>query len=186
MTEFLSKFLEAFLPNLVATLIAVGLGIPIGLWFNRRMLASAEPLKAQDEQHHLETALLTLEHSLTANRPRLQKVTEMLDEGPILLDFDLDISTWEAVRTEVVPYLHSPQLSSRLAHHFGRLGSVVKLQELYVSLVVKDLSSALSHVRQVKKIAHDALNRAAKAANSDAAELITELSSRRTSGPAAP
>ncbi len=129
----MERFFEAFWPDFASTVLGLFLGLPLALWAERRIASYSQRIKRQEEQRQFAVALQILTQTLTANRDRLRDLIRRLESGRVPFDTELDTSTWEAVKSEVTQHLQDPLLQGRIAYHFSRLGSVARLNNLYLN-----------------------------------------------------
>lgn len=64
---------------------------------------------------------------------------------------ELETTTWDAVRGEITPLLHNPELQARLAHHFSQVAHVIKLNDQFVEFHVGP-SASMSTSEQMRNL----------------------------------
>src|SRR3954452_14815408 len=140
----------AFGSDLAATVIGVIIGVPFALWLNRRTVTHAEQVRTDAGQARVVQALASLSRSLGDNRQRLQAVVRERERDETPFPLVLDVSTWAAVGGQLVGSLHDPDLLSRLAHHYDRLGQLRRLNEHIFEITV-GVASALATAETARK-----------------------------------
>jgi hypothetical protein len=151
----LEPFWQAFLPNLASTLVGALLGIPLGLWLNRRVVSHGEVLRRDADRVRVAHALQVLARALADNRERLKVFAATLSESKTLFDPALDASAWDAVKGDLTTELSDPALRQQLAYHFSRVQSLLKLNDDYIHFIVgvgASMSSATSARQSLNKV----------------------------------
>lgn len=149
-------FWQGFWPNLASTVVGALLGIPLGLWINRRIVAQGEAVRVEGERRKVGHALQVIEGALRDNHSRLSTFANVLANSTTNYYLPLDTSAWDAVRTDLTTELSDPQLRQRLAYHFDRVGALVKLNDEYVYYLV-GVGASMSSSPEVKKGLHSVL-----------------------------
>jgi hypothetical protein len=144
-------FWDSFWPNLASTVAGVILGLPVALWLNRRALEHGERIRTAGERTRVADALSVMGEVMKLNSSQLDNLIKVLSEDKALFDPSLDTSAWESVRSDISSEV-DPNLRRRLAHHFGRLESLVKLNELYLSFIIGTNASMSSAADTKKKL----------------------------------
>src|SRR6267378_4234999 len=144
-----SSFWSDFLSNLLATLIGVIVGVPAGLWLNRRAVAQAEEKRKTTARSELAHTLDVLGLALNANRPRLQRLSQVIVQNQAMYDTGLDSSAWDAVQPYLTSDAGDSAIRQRLAYHFSRLDSVRRLSDRLLRYAV-GVESALEGADKVR------------------------------------
>jgi len=126
------SFLSDFWPNLAATVVGVTLGIPIGLWTNRKMIAHEKQTQDAEDRARFRTGLEEVLAILRANAFNAEVTVcilrdEVVEDVPP--DPKLDSTAWEAYRSDVASMLRDPRLHVRLALYFERVALAKRLAE---------------------------------------------------------
>ena len=139
-----ASFFTSFWPNFTATMIAVVVGIPAGLWLNRRAEESAAEARAVEQRHEYD-------RRLSEERLRTCEALEQLEPvvrahkswfailgawGNLNEIFDGPLSElWVILRGQVVPsHLTDRRLFGDLGIHFERCTRLDELVRLRASL----------------------------------------------------
>ena len=144
---FLKSFLPNFWPNLASTIMAIVIGIPIALWLTRYQQAVQERVQQTEQMDRLRNALTTVAGSIEFNRGQLDQLAKNLAGDRAPFEAGLDLSAWDASKTEIIPFLRDAELQRRIGHHFERLASVARLTNLYLDQVA-GVQSALQSSAQ--------------------------------------
>jgi hypothetical protein len=131
----MEEFLTAFWPNLAATVLGIAIGVPIALWLNRIAVGAARREELSAEKTQLLNACDVIEGILNFNNGVIiQYITELnSDQARWLLD--LNTTTWGAVSADFSSNLTPPALRSRMSHQFGRVATLVWMNEQYLGFV---------------------------------------------------
>jgi hypothetical protein len=162
----------------MATTLGLIIGVPLSLWVNRRIILYSENLKDKEKKQRLSIALQTLIQSLNENIQRLDDIAHILQLERLKLGFILDTSAWEAVKPEVIQYLHEPNLQGKIAYHFAKLSSFEKLNLLYQDYNIGILSSIME-TQEVKASLKATLIGQASNLSSEAKEIIEGIKSAK-------
>lgn len=122
-----NEFKLGFWANYLSTALGVGLGIPIALWLNEQALSESGRLQNQENHKRLMATLRTLHRAIESNSDRFVNLGSMLKNGTPVFSTQLDTSTWDAVKSEVIPLLRDPIMQSRLAYHFSQVNEINRL-----------------------------------------------------------
>jgi hypothetical protein len=125
-------FWPSFWPNLASTLVGLVLGIPLALWVNQKINEQAERARGSQESVRLAQALSVVVESIADNSRDLKGVLEILIQDRVPLYMSPDVSTWDVVKPEIVPFAHDPVLVSRVAAYFAHVSDVPKLHAEYL------------------------------------------------------
>jgi hypothetical protein len=131
-----SSFWELFWPTLAATLAGVVVGVPIALWVNRAALRATIRREESLSRDRLRSGLESVLAALSHNKNQLGALAARFGQDRPPFEASVDASAWDESREEVVPFLKVPDLQRRIAWHFSRLKSVLRLNALYVELAV--------------------------------------------------
>lgn len=110
--------------SILATVSSLVIGVPLSLWFNRKLFAYTQDLRSQEESKRLSIAFEALEHSLNSNIKKLNHLVNILNENQIFIFSGLDISSWDAVKLEVEQYHRKTTFNSVVAFYFSQLSSL--------------------------------------------------------------
>jgi hypothetical protein len=126
-----SDFFWDFLSNTLATMVGVGVGLPVGFWFERRLERGREKKTEARRQQELRGFLLMLEASLVANLASIQSCE--IDIGTKRLRFDagLELFTWDAIKSQVAELLDDHFFRVRVTQYFARLKMFESLVAAY-------------------------------------------------------
>ena len=161
-----------FLPELVATVIGVGLGIPLGLWLNRR----AGKLQRQQEEARTKQRglwlLKALQEEVEHNQELLSQLEGELKKGEVPL-YSLDTDMWEFVGGQVAESISSEKIltrASRLYFEFDHMKRKIDaLFQLFANPMMGASSlwkqrftalsgSMLAHLPPTKKLCKEVLH----------------------------
>jgi hypothetical protein len=171
-------FWTAFLPGVTATLVGVALGLPIALWINHAAHARVKKQHQKRECSAVAHALQVLATAVGQNHLRLVGYAKVLTGNETLFDTGLDASAWDAVQRDLTAELRDPALRQRLAYYFSRLGTVVKLNDLYVKYMV-GLESVHSRASVTRQALKPNLEKAVTALQVEGPELFAAISAAR-------
>ena len=146
---FDSAFWAAFWPSLFSTLVGVALGLPTGLWINRLGLHASGRADREEQQERLKRALRVVDDALAANSQGLAPLATLVP-GTYVTAPNVNSAAWDAVRLEVIPNLHDPELQGALADYFAEVEVVLRLNDRYLDHVI-GVSSALGGAPQVQE-----------------------------------
>lgn len=134
------------LRDCLGTLLAAAIGIPVGLYLNRKAQQIAARRAGEAEAQRLNAALSILRNSISVNVTGLQGIVTTL-EDPTNLSIMPGISaaSWLAVRREVVVGLPDPPLRLMLAMFFEEVERLERVNEKLVDYSI-GLQSALGGV----------------------------------------
>jgi hypothetical protein len=128
----MDTFLIAFWPNLAATLVGVALGLPIAMWVNRLALRGVERTAKRNQAQRVDHALHVLISAMQANGESLRKYTTVLAEAKVSWRLGLDVSAWDAIKTDFIAELTDPSLRREVAFHFSQLAIFTALNQAYL------------------------------------------------------
>lgn len=138
------QFLDVFWPELSATFLGAAVGVPLGLWVDRRRRAKEVESSERAAQTQIEGARDVARGSVAHNVEELRDLKSSLSENRAPLDTGLSSGAWTAVRAAVLLGLRDdPCLRGELGGFFDQLESVVELNSLLLEQAV-GVSSALS------------------------------------------
>lgn len=128
----MDAFFLAFWPNAAATLVGIIFGLPIALWVNRLALRGVERVALKSQSQRLDHALQVLISAMETNKGILQEYTQILSESKIRWRLGLDVSAWDAIKTDFIGELTDPALRRNLAFHFAQLLFLTNLNQEYL------------------------------------------------------
>lgn len=128
----MESFLSAFWPNAAATLVGIVFGLPIAMWVNRLALKSIERAALKSQSQRLDHALQVLISAMETNKGILREYTQVLSESKVRWRLSLDISAWDAIKTDFISELTDPSLRRNLAFHFAQLLFLTNLNQEYL------------------------------------------------------
>lgn len=165
-----SAFWIGFWPQLFATIVGVLIGVPVGLWLNRRAIAVAGVAQEKADATRLDDALASLVASIEANRGPLNAMAT-LATGHYLVEPGLETTTWDAVKTEIVSLLRVPDLQRSLAAHFASIDRAARLCDL-LAQHSSGVQGAMSNSAQTREVIMTRLVAAASATLEQADALL--------------
>lgn len=127
----MDAFWHDFLPNFAATLFGLIFGIPISLLLDRFITSWREKDKRKEEQQRLIQASKMIFEAFGRNYDQMKSLEDTVRQRMGKENLEIDYSAWDAVKTDIIQYLHKPELQSRLARHFSRLQYLVKVSDMY-------------------------------------------------------
>jgi hypothetical protein len=130
--EFDSSFWFTFWPSLFARVIGVLLGLPVALWVTRVGVHLAGQAERIDQAARLRRALQVIDKAIDGNHLQLKALGVMTGGDMVMMTPGFSAAAWDAVKSEVIPYLHDPELQGDLATYFSEVEVVIKLNERYV------------------------------------------------------
>jgi hypothetical protein len=122
-------FFARFLPVFAATF----LGVLLSFVLNRFIEQRQEEKERQEEIGQLNRALDAIVEAIEHNQESLSNIRDVLASGQIIMDPALDYSTWDAVKRDIVQYLHDPELQRQIAFHFSRMEAISNLNDRLVN-----------------------------------------------------
>lgn len=128
----MDAFLLAFWPNAAATLVGIVFGLPIAMWVNRLALRGAERASLKSQSQCLDHALQILVSAMETNQGILQEYTQVLSESKVHWRLSLDVSAWDAIKTDFIGELTDPSIRRQLAFHFAQLLILTNLNQEYL------------------------------------------------------
>jgi hypothetical protein len=128
----MDAFLIAFWPNAAATLVGIVFGLPIALWVNRLALKGAARASLKSQSQRLDHALQILMSAMESNQRILQEYAQVLSESKVRWRLNLDVSAWEAIKTDFIGELTDPSLRRQVAFHFTQLLVLTNLNQEYL------------------------------------------------------
>ena len=131
----MDAFLIAFWPNVVATLVGVVVGLPIALWVNRLALRGAEQTAKSGQAHRADHALQVLISAMQGNGTLLREYAEVLATAKVRWRLGLDVSAWEAIKTDFIAELTDSSLRREAAFHFSQLEVLTVLNQEYLQFI---------------------------------------------------
>jgi hypothetical protein len=169
-----TEFFRAFWPNLASTVLGVILAIPPALW----LANTGERAKHKAESGRLTQALQIVSETLSFNRQQFKEVLATLNSSRVPFELTVDYSAWDAVKSEIIPFLHDPQLQRRLAYHFSRTQAVTKLNDLYLNYT-SGIGAAIGGSEQTRDALRTYLLQTLSALDVEAGQLIEEIKHAR-------
>jgi uncharacterized protein YacL (UPF0231 family) len=161
-----------FFPELVATVIGVGLGVPLGLWLNRR----ASELQRRQEEKRIKQRKLRLLKALQKEVEHDQELLNQLEgelkTGKVPL-YSLDTDMWEFVGGQVAEAISSEEILTRTSSLYFEFDHMKRkidaLFQLYANPTMSASSlwqqrltalsgSMLVHLPPTKKLCKEVLN----------------------------
>ena len=127
----MDNFWLSSLSNFLAVFLGLIIGIPISLWLDRKLTFIRERDKTREEQQRLYQTLNILSQSFSNNCAQMESLIDTVKKGWGKENLEIDYSAWDAVKSEIVQYLHNPELQYRLSHHFARMKYLVKVSDKY-------------------------------------------------------
>ena len=146
-----SQFWSNFWPNFASTIGGLILGLPIALWTNRIVVAGQSRKQKNEEKARLEKALHIIKQTLAENKQRLLITREVINDNKVQFETQFDISAWDAVKTDIIKFLHDPLLQKRIAYHFLCLSALDKLNSIYLDSTAIGVSSIITGREQMKE-----------------------------------
>ena len=146
-------FWDNFYPNFISTVLGLILGLPIALWTSRILESFQEKKKKRLEKERLKRAIEVIDKTLTDNKDWINQSGQIIKDNKIQFELIIDTSTWDAVKNEIIEFLHDPVIQKRLAYHFSRLKSYERLYSMYIdfSKGVNAIISSSEKTREVIK-----------------------------------
>jgi hypothetical protein len=171
---FEAMFWNNFWPNFISTILGLILGLPIALWANRIIENSQSRKKLKVDKARLSRTIDILNKTLEQNRGLIQESMTLINDHKIQFEIIIDTSTWDAVKNEVIEFLHEPTIQKRLAYHFLRLRS---FRDLYHTLFEhsKGIAATISGNERTKDVLKRQLTNSADFLLSDTDEILTLL-----------
>jgi hypothetical protein len=167
-------FFKAFWPNLASTILGVILAIPPALW----LANTGQRAQHKAEVERLTQALHIVSETLSFNRQQFNEVLTTLNSNQTPFELRADYSAWDAVKSEIIPFLHDSQLQRKLAYHFSRTQAVARLNELYLNYAV-GIGAALAPPGEIPGATRDALRtyflQTLSTLDAEAGELIEDI-----------
>jgi hypothetical protein len=139
--SFDAGFWAAFWPAVVSTLIGVALGLPVGLFLNGFGLRASGRAERKAQHARLVRALRVINGALATNEAGLTPVAS-LTPGQFVTSPGANSAVWDAVKGEVIPNLHDPELQGLLADYFAEVDVVLRLNDRYLDHMI-GVTSAL-------------------------------------------
>lgn len=167
-------FWSDFWPNLASTLVGVGVGVPFGLWLNRKAVEHGDTARRKAERTEVAHTLQVLCDALKDNLTRLQTFSAVLARRETLFDTGLDASAWAALQAGLTSELKKPALRQQLARFFARLGGVISMNERYINSTV-GVDAAMGKSQEVRDKLGTAIPAAVADLIRDGTELVTQL-----------
>jgi len=143
----MDNFWLSFLSNFLATFLGLLIGIPISLCLDRKITFLRGRDKRKEEQQRLYQTLDMLSQSFYRNCAQMESLMDTVRKSWGKQNLEIDYSAWEAVKSEVVQYLHNPNLQYRLSHHFSRMKYLVKVSDMYMNYKFGIESAVISRKR---------------------------------------
>ena len=103
-----------FLPSLIATLVGAALGIPIGLWLNRRAGEYQRHREEQQARQRKVAVLKALQEEVTHNLHLLNQMEDQLNKGGMPF-YSLDTDMWMLLGGEVAQAVASEDMLTRVS-----------------------------------------------------------------------
>src|SRR3954447_23936497 len=108
--------------NTIATIIGVGIGIPVGFWFEHRIERQREYKSNVGRLESLRGVIFVLRESLDANLSAIELCEREVGSSRIIYEPGLELFTWEAIKPQVVEFLGNPEFIARIARFFSPKG----------------------------------------------------------------
>jgi hypothetical protein len=177
----MASFWLAFWPNLLANIAGIAFGVPLALWIDRKAAEAGARSRRAAAITELGAALLSLEHAISDNRPKLDRLAALVGQRRILTatDTGLDYTAWSAVQPLLAREVGSPDLRRRLAFHFSRVQAIVKMVDL-ISHSLVSIPGPTPPVSEARLDAMGAIADAVTALQSESPKLVEELATYRT------
>ncbi len=170
----MTEFWIAFWPNLASTLVGVLLGVPLALWINRSVVTQGETARREGERLRVAHALRVLNKALTDNRTLLQDFAATLAASRTKYDSGLDTSAWDAVKSDLTTELSDPELRQRLAYHFSRLTTLVKMNEEYLYFI-DGVGASMTSATETRKTLHNVVSNLVAGAEEETSGLVKQI-----------
>ena len=172
------EFWIGFWPQLAATIFGVLIGVPAGLWLNRRAVSVAGAAQEKADADRLDGALASLASSIGENKAPLAAVVG-LNTGEYLIQPALETTTWEAVKGEIVSLLRLPKLQRDLAAHFDLIARTARLCDLLAEHS-HGVQAGMSSAAKTRELIMVRLSFAAKTALEQSDALMKAIDEVRT------
>lgn len=103
-----------FLPTLVATIVGVALGIPIGLWLNRRASEYQRHREEEQAEQRKLSVLKALQEEVAHNLDLLNQIEGQLNNNQVPF-YPLDMDMWALLGDEVAQAVTSENILTRVS-----------------------------------------------------------------------
>jgi len=154
--------------------LGVILAIPPALW----LANTGERARHKAEAGRLTQALQIVSDTLSFNRQQFKEVLANLNSNRVPFELTADYSAWDAVKSEIIPFLHDSELQRRLAYHFSRTQAVAKLNDLYLNYTA-GIGGALGGSEQTREALRPYLLQTLSALDAEAGQLIEDIKHRK-------
>ena len=142
-------FWVGFAPNVVSTFFGVGLGLPTGLFLNRRSLKSSIEREEAQQRDLTRRAFSVLIASIEYNQAQLPILMNSRDGA--LISSGLDIVAWDAVKHQILNGSNNPELHRAVALYFLDLADLQRISEMYIGTYL-GIAGAFSGVEEQRNV----------------------------------
>lgn len=146
-----SEFWINFWPNFASTIGGLVIGLPIALWTNRIIIKEQNRKQETEDLGRLNNALDIIKKTLIENADKMLDLENTIYGNEVQWETRLDTSAWDAVKNDIIQYLHNPNLQKRIAYHFSRLNTLSQLNSLYLESTT-GVTSIITGREQMKEI----------------------------------
>lgn len=142
-----------FWPNFASTIGGLIIGLPIALWTNRKIIKEQTKKKEAEDIGRLSNALDIIKKTLIENNSKMLDLENTIYQNQVQWETRLDISAWDAVKNDIIQYLHNPNLQKRIAYHFSRLNTLSHLNGMYLESTtgVTSIITGRDHMKEILK-----------------------------------
>jgi len=134
-----TQFWSDVLSGLISTAAGVILGIPGGLWLNRKAQHAADQAAEDERDRRALIALSAARDAVVNNVKILNDQIGFLRKREAVLAPPFQTATWDALSAEVLAYVESAEVRRLLAEHFAGVSRWVHLHDMFVSYCVGEL-----------------------------------------------
>ena len=127
--------------GLISTVVGVGLGVPVGLWLNRRALRASEQSADVDRRARVAELLGVASDAVEHNAQMLRGHLQHLSNNRIAISPAFHTATWEAISADVIRDVRQPALRHALSFHFAAVSQWKELNDRYVDYAVGMLAT---------------------------------------------
>jgi len=118
------NFLDSFLPNILSTLIGVIVGLPTALYANRKLNAFSNRSKKLEQLNRLSKSIEITNNSIINNKTALITMLANVNEKTSVLTTNLDITSWDIVKNELINNQINPIITNKLAYYFNQITNI--------------------------------------------------------------
>ena len=129
----MNEFWIDYWPNFVATISGLLIGIPISLWLDRKITSWRERDKREEERQRIIQASEMLFQAFDGNNAQMKSLEDTVRQKMGKENLEIDYTAWDAIKPDVIHYLHNPTLQYGLSRHFSRMEYLVKVSDMYTS-----------------------------------------------------